>query len=238
MERCFHRHGFVTEGSYARSGSETMATPDAIRTTLEKWSRARDGKTVPGGGAVFARFLEGLDVRWHCSPEDMARIPRSGPVVVVSNHPFGLLEGMTLGALLGQVRPDVKFLANSMLAGIPGTAEYLIPVDPFGGAAKSNWRGLRRSIEWLEQGGLLVTFPAGEVAALNLLRMEISEPEWNDRIARLIRRTGASAVPVFFHGVNSAAFQLAGLIHPRLRTALLPHELINKKGRTLRVAIG
>jgi putative hemolysin len=68
--------------------------------------------------------------------------------------------------------------------------------------------------------------------------MEISEPEWNDRIARLIRRTGASAVPVFFHGVNSAAFQLAGLIHPRLRTALLPHELINKKGRTLRVAIG
>jgi putative hemolysin len=205
---------------------------------LEKWSRARDEKMAPGGGDVFARFLEGLDVRWRCSPEDMARIPRSGPVVVVANHPFGLVEGMTLGALLGQVRTDAKFLANSMLAGIPGTQEYLIPVDPLGGAPRANWRGLRRSIEWLEQGGLLVTFPAGEVAALKLPHMRIAEPEWNDCIARLIRLTAASAVPVFFHGVNSAAFHLAGLIHPRLRTALLPHELLNKKGYTIRVAIG
>ena len=215
-----------------------MPTFDAVRTTLEKWSRATNAETAPGGSGVFARFLEELGVRWSCSAEDMARVPRSGPVVVVANHPFGLAEGMTLGALLGQVRPDVKFLANSMLAGIPGTEEYLIPVDPFGGAAKANWRGLRRSIRWLEQGGLLVTFPAGEVAALKLPRMEIAEPEWNDRIARLIRITGARTVPVFFHGVNSAAFQLAGLIHPRLRTALLPHELVNKKGRTIRVAIG
>jgi putative hemolysin len=212
-----------------------MATPDAVRTTLEKWSRARD---VPDETGVFARFLEDLEVRWQCSAEDIARIPRSGPVVVVANHPFGLVEGMTLGALLSKVRPDAKFLANSMLASVPGTQEYLIPVDPFGGAAKANWRGLRRSIQWLEQGGLLVTFPAGEVAALKLPHMQIAEPEWNDRIARLIRITGASAVPVFFHGVNSATFQLAGLIHPRLRTALLPYELLNKKGHTIRVTIG
>jgi putative hemolysin len=211
-----------------------MPTPDAIRTTLEKWSRARCDDAATGRTGVFARFLDELDVRWQCSPEDMARVPRSGPVVVVANHPFGLVEGMTLGALLAQVRPDAKFLANSLLAGIPGTEEYLIPVDPFGGAEKANWRGVRRSIEWLEQGGLLVTFPAGEVAALKLPHVKIAEPEWNARIARLIRITGASAVPVFFHGGNSAAFHLAGLIHPRLRTALLPHELLNKKGQTIR----
>ncbi len=215
-----------------------MASPDAVRTTLQKWSRAKAGEMVPGGSGVFARFLEELDVRWSCSAGDMARIPRSGPVVVVANHPFGLVEGATLGALLSQIRPDVKFLANSVLASVPGTEEYLIPVDPFGGAAKTNWRGLRRSIEWLQQGGLLVTFPAGEVAALKLPRMEIAEPEWNERIASLIRITRACAVPVYFHGVNSAAFQLVGLIHPRLRTALLPRELLNKKGHTIRVAIG
>jgi putative hemolysin len=214
-----------------------MPSPDAVQTTLEKWSRAT-GQMVPDGSSVFARFLEELDVRWSCSAEDMARIPRTGPVVVVANHPFGLVEGMTLGALLSQVRPDVKFLANSMLAAVPGTAQFLIPVDPFGGAAKANWRGLRRSIEWLRQGGLLVTFPAGEVAALKFPRMEIAEPEWNEAIARLIRITQARAVPVYFHGVNSAAFQLAGLIHPRFRTALLPHETLNKKGHTIRVAIG
>ena len=70
--------------------------------------------------------------------------------------------------------------------------------------------------------------------------MQIAEPEWKLQkcIARLIRMTQARAVPIYFHGVNSAAFQLAGLIHPKLRTALLPHELLNKKGHTIRVAIG
>lgn len=209
----------------------------AALATLEKWSRVSSEPNSPDGG-VFARFLEEVGVHWKCSAEDLARVPKSGPVVIVANHPFGLVEGATLGALLAQVRPDVKFLGNSLLAAFPRAEEYLIAVDPFGGAAKTNWRGLRRSIEWLAKGGLLVTFPAGEVAALKFPRMEIAEPEWNSLIGRLIRITGASTLPVFFHGANSAAFHLAGLIHPQFRTALLPNELLNKKGQTIRVAIG
>jgi len=211
-----------------------MPTLPAVRAALEKWSRS-----APSAPGTFARFLAELDLRWECPPGDIARIPRSGPVVVVANHPFGLAEGAMLGALLDTVRPDVKFLANSMLMSAPGLEDCVIPVDPFGNAAASNWRGMRRSLEWLEHGGLLVTFPAGEVAALKLRpQVEIAEPEWNDRIARLIRKTGASAVPIFFHGTNSPAFHLAGLIHPSLRTALLPQELLNKKGQTVRIAIG
>ena len=187
---------------------------------------------------MFARFLQDLNVGWDCPAESIARIPSTGPVVVVANHPFGLVEGVTLGALLSAIRPDVRFLANSMLAALPGIDSYIIQVDPFGNAASSNWRGMRRSIEWLHQGGLLITFPSGEVAALKLPNLEIAEPEWNERIARLIRLTGAATVPVFFHGVNSPAFHLAGLIDPRLRTALLPQELLNKRGRTIRVAVG
>lgn len=201
----------------------------------QRWSQSA-GEGVAADR--FVRFLKNLNVTFDCDAPDLARIPRSGPVVIVANHPFGLVEGAILGALLQRVRPDVKFLANSLLAGIQGLEDCLIPVDPFGGAAKSNWRGLRQSIAWLSQGGLLVTFPAGEVAALRLPRMQISEPEWNERIARVIRLTQACTVPVFFHGVNSAAFQLAGVIHPRFRTALLPRELLNKKGTNIRVAIG
>jgi putative hemolysin len=200
-----------------------------------RWSQSA-GKGVAAD--QFARFLKNLNVNVDCAAGDLARIPSSGAVVVVANHPFGLVEGAILGALLQRVRPDVKFLANSLLAGIQGLEDCLIPVDPFGGAAKSNWRGLRQSIAWLAQGGLLVTFPAGEVAALRLPRMQISEPEWNERIARVIRLTQACTVPVFFHGVNSAAFQIAGVIHPRLRTALLPRELLNKKGANIRIEIG
>lgn len=210
-----------------------MPQPSAAQIALTKWTHA-----IPSGPALFARFLEELGVRWDCPREALARIPRSGPVVVVANHPFGLVEGATLGALLAQVRADVKFLGNSLLAGVPGIEPYLIPVDPFGNAAAFNWRGMRRSLEWLRQGGLLVTFPSGEVAALKLPTLQIAEPPWNERIARLIRLAAASAVPVFFHGANSPAFHLAGLIDPRLRTALLPQELLNKRGRTIRVAIG
>src|ERR1019366_4066932 len=79
------------------------ARTTAARTTLEKWSRASNETNSPNGG-VFARFLEEVGVHWKCSPEDLARIPKSGPVVIVANHPFGFVEGATLGALLAQVR--------------------------------------------------------------------------------------------------------------------------------------
>jgi putative hemolysin len=213
-------------------GLQKFLIPDEID---RHWSLAAQGASVR---EIFERFLGSLNVTWDCAAADFARVPKQGPVVVVANHPFGLVEGAILGALLLRTRPDVKFLANSLLAGIRGIEECLIPVDPFGSAAHSNWRGLRHGIAWLEKGGMLVTFPAGEVAALQLPRMQVVEPEWNERIARIIRMTSARSVPIFFHGINSAAFQIAGVIHPSLRTALLPRELLNKKDASIRIAIG
>ncbi|HEY4360841.1 MAG TPA: hypothetical protein VGN17_07730 [Bryobacteraceae bacterium] len=214
------------------SSVEKWLSPPEI---VERWSQAAD--TDPGA-AIFARFLKHMGVEWSCNAPDFAHVPRTGPVVVVANHPFGLAEGPVLGSLFTQIRPDVKFLANSRLSGLPGLEPFFIPVDPFGNAAQSNGRALRRSIEWLRQGGLLVTFPSGEVASLQLPQLQIAEPLWNENIARIIRMTAARTVPVFFEGSNGPGFHIAGLIHPRLRTALLPRELLNKRGHTLRVAIG
>jgi putative hemolysin len=190
------------------------------------------------GPEVFAGFLGALGVNYECGAEDLARVPANGPVVLVANHPFGLVEGAIFGALLARVRPDFRFLANSLLAEIPALREYVIAVDPFGGAARTNWKSLRASIDWLQRGGLLVTFPAGEVSSLQLPHMAIADPAWNENITRLIQISGAASVPAFFHGTNGAGFHLAGMIHPRLRTALLPRELLNKRGRTIRVSIG
>jgi putative hemolysin len=137
-----------------------------------------------------------------------------------------------------RVRPDVKFLANSMLANVPGLGEYVFPVNTFGGAAKENWRSLRQSIDWVKKGGMLVVFPAGEVSSLRLSKLEISDSKWDDKVTRIIQMSRATALPMFFHGVNSAMFQVAGLIHPRLRTMLLPRELANKRGGKIRISIG
>jgi putative hemolysin len=197
-----------------------------------------DAVREPTGQQLFEKLLEGLGVECACAPGELYRVPARGPVVAVANHPFGMVEGVILGALLLRVRPDVKFLANSMLANVPGLDRYVFPVSPFGGAARENSKSLRQSIHWVKKGGMLVVFPAGEVSSLRLAKLEISDSKWDDTVTRIIQMTGATSLPMFFHGVNSAMFQVAGLLHPRLRTLLLPRELANKRGGKIRISIG
>ncbi len=211
---------------------QNILLPGELERAWLKAARAADG------ASVFSSFLDTMLVRYECAEQDLARIPAHGPVVVVANHPFGLIEGAIAGALVARARTDFKLLANSLLADIPTLKDYVIPVDPFGGAAKANWKSLRASLEWLRKGGVLVTFPAGEVSSLKLPKFEIADPEWNENIARMIQISRAASVPVYFHGANGAGFQVAGLIHPSLRTALLPIELLNKRGRTIHVSLG
>lgn len=193
-----------------------------------------------GDCSFFYRLLASLNLSYECPQEDIARIPLHGAAVIVANHPFGLAEGPILGDLLLSVRPDFRFMANSLLAAVPELLPYLFAVDPSGrrDAARQNASALRSSIEWLKSGGLLVVFPAGEVSSLRLPAMRIEDPAWNGIVARIIRLTGALAVPLFFHGSNSPGFQAAGMLHPGLRTALLPHELLNKRGSTIQISVG
>ncbi|HSI34407.1 MAG TPA: lysophospholipid acyltransferase family protein [Tepidisphaeraceae bacterium] len=188
----------------------------------------------------LTRVLADLRVSYDAAQADVDRIPKKGPVVVVANHPFGGVEGMILADLLGRVRPDVKVMANYLLGRIPELRDLFFFVDPFGGAgaAASNVGALRQSIKHLEAGGLLVIFPAGEVSALSFKTREVTDKPWTPMLGRLIARTGATAVPVFFNGRNNALFQLAGLVHPRLRTALLPRQILNKQGRLIDVRVG
>lgn len=193
-----------------------------------------------GGLPVLERTLDALNVRPLISARDLALIPKQGPVVAVANHPFGLVEGAILASVFGLVRSDVRILANHLLSVLPGAPEHCIFVDPFGGesAVRANRKGLKESIAWLERGGLLAVFPAGEVAHLNLKEGGVTDPEWNQNIARIIRLTGASVLPVYIQGANSVLFQLLGLLHPKVRTALLAHEFLNKTNRSIEVRIG
>jgi putative hemolysin len=197
---------------------------------------------VPGADTrlIAEHPLALLNVHPQVSERDLALIPKQGPVVAVANHPFGLIEGVILASILISVRPDVKIMANHLLAAMPEASQLCIFVDPFGGerAARANHKGLKDAIAWLKQSGLLAVFPAGKVSHLNLKERAITDPEWSHSVARLIRITGATVLPVYFRGANSAMFQLLGCIHPRVRTALLPHEFFNKHNRGIEVRIG
>ncbi len=191
-----------------------------------------------------ARFCEdgltALGIRYEVTDADLARIPAAGPTVLVANHPFGGVEGLVLGALLTRRRSDVRIMANYLLAVFEPLHELFVFVDPFGGAAAAaaSRTGLREAIRWVDGGGLLAVFPAGEVASLRLRGLRVSDPPWNDTASRILLRGKATAVPAFFAGSNGPFFHLAGLVHPRLRTALLVRELLNKGSKTLAVSIG
>jgi len=191
-------------------------------------------------GDVWQRILTSLNVAYQVSPEDLGNVPARGPLVVVANHPYGGIEGVILAALVGSVRRDVKVLANSLLYSLPCLHDSLIPVDPFGSgdSASSNIRGLKTAIQWLRQGGALIIFPAGAVAHVDMHQAAITDPPWHATMASLIRRTSAAALPVFFAGNNGPMFQVLGMVHPLLRTALLPSELLNKRDRTFAVWVG
>jgi putative hemolysin len=191
-------------------------------------------------GFQLENLLAEMRVRLRLDPADQARIPISGPVLVVANHPYGMLDGAILTVLLKRVRPDVKVLTNFLLADVPELSDHCIFVDPFhtDRSIDANRRALRQSLAWLQQGGMLAIFPAGEVSHWQMPAAQVADPEWNDTAARLIRRSGAAALPVYFCGHNSVGFQLLGMVHPSLRSAFSLQEFLQQEGKTIEVRIG
>ena len=196
-------------------------------------------------GFGLQNLLAEMRVELRVDAADTARIPTTGPVVVVANHPFGMLDGAVLAVLLTRVRPDVKVMTNYLLRDVPELAQHCIFVDPFqsdrAGDAHSidvNRSAVREALAWLRDGGMLAVFPAGEVSHWQLPQAEIADPAWNHTAARLVRKTGAAALPVYFCGRNSVSFHLFGMIHPRLRTAFLLQEFLQQEGRTVEVRVG
>jgi putative hemolysin len=188
----------------------------------------------------FAAVLRTFGVRYELQSEDLAKIPAAGPLVVVANHPFGVADGLIMGDILTQARPDFRLLANRLLQRVSEMRPLILPLDILGGtgATPRNTSHLRAAMKWLAQGGALGIFPSGTVSHLHLKHGCIADPLWHRTVAMLLRRTGATAITMFFEGHNSLAFQLSGLIHPRLRTALLPSEFLKRSRSSLSVRIG
>ena len=188
----------------------------------------------------FEAVLRKLDVQMEVLPEDLAKIPRDGPLLVVANHPFGGIDGLALGSLLSKTRPDFKLLVNQELGVFNAMTPWLFQVDILGGeSAKSkNLKSMVECSRFLRDGKCLGIFPAGEVSSLHLPTRKIIDPSWSDHPTSLARRNNATVLPVCFKGKNGWLFQTLGLIHPRLRTLMLARELVNKRGKDLKMRIG
>lgn len=186
------------------------------------------------------KVLETMHVKLETSWQEGFSFPKEGPLVIVANHPFGGIEGLLMISMMERMRPDCRIMANSLLSLMPEIRDWFFFVNPFGGAEakRENMASMRASVKWVQEGHALAVFPSGEVSSVDVRTGRVRDPAWSPTIARIVRRTGATVLPIFFSGHNGAFFNMAGLIHPRLRTVLLPKQFVNKRNRTLHAEIG
>jgi putative hemolysin len=182
---------------------------------------------VPSGQAFWPPVLKAMGIAINTPQEQIDFIPKTGALVVVANHPHGLVDGMVMAELVGRVRTDYRILTRSLLAGVNEVAEFLIPV-PFPHEDDSFNKSLEmreQAMAHLKAGGVVILFPAGAVAHSETFFGRAVEAEWNPFTAKLIHRSKAAVLPIHFQGQNSRWYQIAALLSPTIRQGLLLHEV-------------
>lgn len=202
--------------------------------------RSFEKSGAPFGAPFWPKAIRHMGIRIDTPPEEIARIPKTGPLVVVANHPSGLVDGMVMAEMVNRVRSDFKILTRSLLTGIPEVAEFMIPV-PFPHEDNARELGLQMRDETMKQlkaGGVIIIFPAGKVAMSEGWWGEAVEAEWNVFTHKMVRSSGATILPIYFPGQNSRAFQIANQISDTLRQGLLLYEIKRSLFKPTRPVIG
>ena len=191
-------------------------------------------------GSEFAdHLLENMSITIDVAPEQLANIPKEGGFIVVSNHPFGGIEGVMLLSAIAKVRPDFKLMANFILSHIPNLKDCFFSVNPFekNPEWKSSVGGIKGAIKHIAEGYGLGVFPAGEVSRYHGHDFPEDLP-WSNSIARIIKSAGVPVIPVYWDGCNSHRFYRWDKVHTMLGTARLTRELANKHHTRFNLQIG
>ena len=192
------------------------------------------------GKDFFDSFVRERGLKYIVFEEDLARIPKTGPFILVSNHPLGAIDGILMTKILTEIRPDFKIMGNFLLEKIEPMKPYVISVNPFENRKelKSSSTGMRGSLKHLEEGGCIGIFPAGEVSNRNNEFSEIMDKKWEKPALKLIKMAKVPVVPMYFHAKNSRLFYQMAKLHPDLQTLLLPSEMMHKREKPIRVRLG
>lgn len=230
--------------SYSASSRSGRAVIRAIENTT-----GRLGLIKKASGYQFEvergrSFWEVIADRYRLSLEvtggSLSHIPANGPLVVIANHPFGILDGLMMGLLLDRVRGDFRILAHNVFRRARELDEVILPIsfDETKEAVKLNLETRATALKYLSNGGAVGVFPGGTVSTAAKPFGQPMDPGWRNFTAKMIAKSNATVVPVFFEGHNSRLFQVVSHLHPTLRVALLIKEFRRRIGGPVRVVVG
>lgn len=192
----------------------------------------------PGG--FFGRVLRELKIEVDLPPEHEARISRDGPLLMIANHPFGVVDGLILCDIAARTRGEFKILLHMGLCREPALEPYMLPVDMSSDeqAQKTNRASIKLSLQQLRGGGTLLLFPAGGISTAVGLRGPVTDLGWHPLVAKLFRSSRAPVLPVHFAGANSRFFHTVSQFSPTMRASILLREQWVRRGARVEVRVG
>ena len=208
---------------------------------LQLLARGRDSlRAHERNHGFWESMMRGYGLHLDIACGDLAAIPRQGPLVIVANHPFGILDGLVIGHLLDRLRGDFRIMAHSAFMASPQVGRHILPID-FSGtktAERANLQTRAMATAYLKSGGCIGIFPGGTVSTASRPFARPCDPTWRLFAARMIQRANATVVPIWFDGANSRLFQLSSHLNYTLRMALLIREFRARVNRPVRLGIG
>ena len=189
----------------------------------------------------FSSALKETEITAKYDLEKLQAVPKTGPLMFVANHPFGVVDGIVLCDMALRVRGDLRIMLHSLLCQDSQLAQFFLPIDfqETKQALKTNIRSKQLALEFLSQDIPVLIFPSGMVSTADKFGFgTVRDAPWTTFAAKIIREAGATVVPIFFHGQNSRKFHVASHIGEPFRMAMLVHEAINKFGKTVEIEIG
>ena len=239
------RHA-TREISYAHSakskaGRAVIRTVENLtgRVSLIRRAKGYEAEVASGRNfwdVMFERYGLDLDIL----AGSLETLPQNGPLIVISNHPFGILDGLVMGRILSTVRGDFRIMAHQVFKGADELKRVILPVsfDETKEAVRLNLETRKEAVSFLKDGGAIGLFPGGTVSTAITPFGQPLDPGWRTFTAKMIASSGATVVPIFFSGHNSRLFQVASHLHYTLRVALLIKEFKKQVGSRVPIVVG
>lgn len=184
--------------------------------------------------------LDELEVKYQLNEYELNKLPSTGPFIMISNHPFGIIEDLLLIKIITKRRPDFKVLGSSLLQRVEPLQDFMFTVNPDAKRVSKNsvkTESFKEAQKHLIENHPIAIFPAADISSLNG-RITVQDKPWKKARLKFIKQAEVPVIPTYFHGSNSALFHALGIINPQFRVAKLPSELFNKRKKSLIIRIG